>query len=161
MPSKRPPRTPASKTDLSRENNQEEAEREDTLTKLMEMIRPLVEFHAASEDADPSDIRIYWDVRIVKGKDIALAKSNGSASLPAALEEKEAPLISEVIEREVAAKIGRPLAARMQALVEASLEIARGENPAMLEDKEEFLDAADVAARIESAQQGEYEQSES
>lgn len=74
-------------------------------------MRTLTEFHAALEDAKQDDLRIYWDVRLVRGKDTPFASVTGTSTLPGALTAKMKSNSPTMIQQEVMDKIALPLTA--------------------------------------------------
>ncbi|MEX2580598.1 MAG: hypothetical protein WD342_16190 [Verrucomicrobiales bacterium] len=74
-----------------------------------EQIQPLIDFHKAMESAKEDDIRMFWDVKIVRGEDTPFASVQGSSSMPDALARKMAPLTPGNIQKEVSQKIVEPL----------------------------------------------------
>ncbi len=85
---------------------------------LLHILQPLIAFHKEVEDASSNDLRIYWDVRVVRGASETFMTSNGSSSLPDALGAKSLPTASSMIQQEVLDKIATPLVGKMQAFVE-------------------------------------------
>ena len=71
-------------------------------------LQPLFDFHRAIESAKDDDLRMFWDVRIVQGKNTPFA-SIRSSSMPKALGQKMAPSAPSNIEKEVIQKIIEPL----------------------------------------------------
>lgn len=86
---------------------------------LMQMLQPLVEFHKAVSDADDNDLRMFWDVRVVRGSGEIFITSSGSSSFPDALGPKQIAGAALMIQQEVHDKIAAPLVGKMQAIVEA------------------------------------------
>jgi hypothetical protein len=89
------------------------------LSDLLRMLQPLVEFHKEVEDAGGDDLRIFWDVRVIRGASDICMTSSGSSSLPGALSVKLRPNAATAIQQEVVEKIAIPLVGKMQALVES------------------------------------------
>jgi hypothetical protein len=77
----------------------------------LEVFKPLIEFHKVVEDATDDDMRIYWDVRLVRGKDTPYLHVHGSSTLSSMLAPKLRPHAVGVIQSEVADKISAPLVA--------------------------------------------------
>jgi len=76
---------------------------------------PVEAFHKAAAAASVDDVRIYWDVRIVRGKDRHFASSEGVSTLPGALSSKMKANGPAMIQQEVVDKIALPLMAAFQA----------------------------------------------
>ena len=72
-------------------------------------LQPLVDFHKAMESSREDDLRMFWDVKVVQGKDTPFASVQGSSSMPKALAPKMAPRAPGNIEKEVFEKIIAPL----------------------------------------------------
>jgi hypothetical protein len=102
------------------------------LEELSRSITPVIEFHKAVEDATQDDLRLYWDVRVVRGADTPFAHLTGSTPLPRILASKMRPLAPSILETEITNKILRPLCAMVQTEVErVTFEelAAEGRNP--------------------------------
>lgn len=91
----------------------------DPLQQLLAMITPLLEFHKVAESAEDADIRLFWDVRLLKGKAEPLVSVKGSSSLPGALRGAQQAKAPTLVYQEIVEKIATPLLARMQDLVNA------------------------------------------
>ena len=87
---------------------------------LLEAFGPLLEFHRAVVDAGDNDLRMYWDVRILRGSGETFITSSGSSSLPDALGPKQRSKAAITIQQEVHDKIAVPLVGKMQAAVEVT-----------------------------------------
>ena len=72
-------------------------------------LQPIIDFHKAMESAEEDDIRMHWDIKIVRGKDTPFASVQGSTSMPRMLARKMVPLAPGNIEKEVHQKITSPL----------------------------------------------------
>lgn len=113
------PQTKKSKTSSTASQNT--AVTPDTLSrveKALDMMTPLLDFHQSAEDASVDDIRVYWDVRAIRGADTYFAGSSGVSTLPGALGTKLNVNAPGMIQQEVVDKIGQPLVAAFQAEVE-------------------------------------------
>ena len=77
----------------------------------LEVLKPLIDFHKAVDDATDNDFRIYWDVRLVRGKDTPYVHVRGSSTLSSMFSPKLRPHAVGVIQSEVADKISAPLVA--------------------------------------------------
>ena len=85
---------------------------------LAEMLAPLVEFHKTSEEASDGDLRLYWDVRIVRGKDTPFMSTSGSSSLPGILATNAAlNTAGIVIHQEIEDKVAKPLHGKIQQMI--------------------------------------------
>jgi hypothetical protein len=69
------------------------------------------DFHKALEGAKQDDLRMYWDVRIVRGEDTPFASVHGVSTLPGLLSGKMKGHAPSMIQQEVADKIAQPLTA--------------------------------------------------
>lgn len=92
------------------------------LQQLLDQFRPVVEFHQADETAGHDDIRIHWDVRLLRGRGTPFARNTGTSTLPGALADKSLILAPSLIEEEIASKIARPLSGRFQEEIERQLD---------------------------------------
>ena len=84
--------------------------------------KPIEEFHRAVQSATASDLRLYWDVRIVRGVDTPFARSQGTSTLPGLLSPKMKGHAPSMIQQEVMDKIAQPLTSTM--MEEAELQNA-------------------------------------
>ena len=82
--------------------------------KVKDLLGPLLDFHRSVEEASSDDLRLYWDVRLVRGKETPFYQSKGSSSLPRALACNMVAEGSRRIEAEVTEKIVKPLVSVMQ-----------------------------------------------
>lgn len=80
----------------------------------LNLLKPLTDFHRAVEDATQNDLRMLWDVRIVRGENSPYCHVHGSSSLPALLAENMLVEAPERIESEATTKIVHPLVSFMQ-----------------------------------------------
>jgi hypothetical protein len=78
---------------------------------VLSLIKPLTDFHKAVDDATDDDFRIYWDVRLVRGKDTPYVHVRGSSTLSSMFAPKLRPHAVGVIQSEVRDKISAPLVA--------------------------------------------------
>lgn len=84
----------------------------------MELLQPQIDFHKAVEEATMDDLRIYWDVRVVRGQDSAFAHVKGTSTLGALLAPNRKALAPSMIQEEIIEKISMPLTATLQTEVE-------------------------------------------
>jgi len=87
---------------------------------LLALLGPLLEFHKSAEEATDNDLRIFWDIRIVSGKDTQFLHNTGSSSMPSLLEPSMRQEATARLEQVVNSMILRPLIAKMQSAVEAA-----------------------------------------
>lgn len=73
--------------------------------------RPLTRFHESVAAANGTDIRMYWDVRLVRGEDEAFTQVTGTSSMPGMLSDKLRGHATAQIQQEVLDKITGPLVA--------------------------------------------------
>jgi hypothetical protein len=112
--------TPSTSEDMPQENaTQQEAAPApplgDALLKhLSSILEPLLEFHKAVEHASENDLRLYWDIRLVQGKDTPFTSMSGHSSFPGVLVGSALGQIPASMSREIVEKIAVPLAARLQ-----------------------------------------------
>jgi hypothetical protein len=81
---------------------------------LAELFAPLLEFHRKAPGKSLDDVRLHWDVRMVRGESEFFARSSGVADLPGLLGEKMKANSPAVIQQEVLDKIATPLMAACQ-----------------------------------------------
>lgn len=79
--------------------------------RLLDRERPLIDFHSGVVGVNDSDIRIYWDIRIVRGTDQPFTQVTGTSSMPGMLSDKMRPHAQAQIQQEVADKMAGPLIA--------------------------------------------------
>ena len=84
------------------------------LQDVLKQLEPLNEFHRASQNASKDDLRMYWDVRVVRGDDTPFCHVQGTTSLPLMLAYNMVATAPGKIQEEVTDKIMLPLVARMQ-----------------------------------------------
>lgn len=110
------------------------------LEELSQTITPMLEFHKAVENATADDLRMFWDVRVVRGADTPFAHLTGSTPMPRILSSNMRALGPSKIENEITNKILIPLMAMVQTEVEraASEGLSAEEGkPGCWPDKEE------------------------
>lgn len=90
----------------------------DALQQLFGALAPLLDFHKQVADAQIDDLRMYWDVRVIRGSAEPFITVTGSSSLTGALGPKQISLASAVLQQEVMDKIATPLVAKMQDIAE-------------------------------------------
>lgn len=133
---------------------------EDILKNLMAALAPIMDFHKTVDSASDNDLRMYWDIRMVQGKDTPFTSISGHSSFPGVLTGSALGQLPSMISREVVEKIAVPLSARLHDMTNAkalgtvmknvtSLENFRpvspqsrgGEEPLILEnERNEMLD---------------------
>jgi len=84
------------------------------LQHLSSILEPLIEFHKAVENSSENDLRLYWDIRLVQGKDTPFTSMSGHSSFPGVLVGSALGQIPASMSREIVEKIAVPLAARLQ-----------------------------------------------
>lgn len=97
---------------------------------LADEMRDIRDFHKTLEDASENDMRLYWEVRLIKGKDTAFAITKGTSSLPGLLGPKMRPNAPSMIQQEIVDKIAQPLTASFM----SDSEREELEKPYLLED---------------------------
>ena len=107
----------------------------DQMQQLLSLFAPLLEFHKTVESAADTDLRLFWDVRLIRGKDTPYLSTTGSTSLPGVLSGSARNTLPSYIYQEVEDKIATPMLARLQDLVGgAALEALVGPMRAQLGD---------------------------
>ena len=92
---------------------------EDFLKSLMAAMAPVVDFHKTVENASDDDLRVFWDVRLVQGKDTPFTTMSGHSSFPGILSGSSLGQLPAAMSREIVEKIAVPLAARLQDMTNA------------------------------------------
>jgi hypothetical protein len=95
------------------------ASNEDLLSKLLAAMGPVVDFHKTVEAASENDLRMYWDIRLVQGKDTPFTSMSGHSSFPGTLAGSSLGQLPAAMSREIVEKIAVPLAARLQDMTNA------------------------------------------
>lgn len=120
-PSSPGPRKPSPKKSPKKNSAKpevEEATAQQQTQNVLKHLQPLTDFHQAVEDASRNDVRIYWDVRLVRGEDTPFSHVHGTSSLPAMLAPNMRPNAPSKIQEEATEKILIPLVSAMQAEVQ-------------------------------------------
>ena len=92
----------------------DEATAQQQIEDVFKLLTPLADFHKAVEDASHNDLRLSWDVRLIRGENTPLCHVHGTSSLPAMLAPKMLALAPTQMQGEVMEKIASPLVAIMQ-----------------------------------------------
>lgn len=87
---------------------------EDLMKHLMAALGPVVDFHKTVETASENDLRVYWDIRLVQGKDTPFTSMTGHSSFPGILVGSALGQLPSAMSREIVEKIAVPLSARLQ-----------------------------------------------
>lgn len=143
----------------------------DSTAELLELLLALkpalgrmAEVYKAEEACDEEDIRIYWDVRLVKASGAPFMKTSGSSTLPGLLTANNIGSAAGCVYRETDEKISKHLSSKIQELVTHSLadQLARRAAqglPAPIDDHgvtdemEKQIARDEAAARFEDQQQ--------
>ena len=86
----------------------------EVLQQVASLFEPLIEFHQPDEGMTMDDVKVYWDVRAIRGKDTAFAHIKGTSTLNMMLAPCmmiEAPCRAE---QEITDKITKPMAGVFQ-----------------------------------------------
>lgn len=84
------------------------------LQQVTDYIRPMVEFFRPHEGMTMEDVRILWNVTIIRGANTHFASTNGSSTLNGMFAERCLPVAPEAAVMEITDKILLPLAAAVQ-----------------------------------------------
>lgn len=84
------------------------------LATLTPLIAPLLEFHKQVEGTLAEDVRLFWDVRLLKGEGSMLMQTSGTTTLPGLLNGSAIRDAPGNIYREIEEKIAKPLSQRLQ-----------------------------------------------
>lgn len=90
---------------------------QETNQRMLEREKPLIEFHQAVNTNKDGDLRLFWDVRLVRGVNTPFTQTTGTSALPGILSKKLLPQATVQIEHEVVEKIGGPLVAALMELI--------------------------------------------
>jgi hypothetical protein len=90
-------------------DSQNKTVREDTLQEISDMLQPLIDFQDSSVSSRENDLTLYWDIKVVQGKDTLFASTKGSSAMPLALAPKMVMLVPSNIQSEISQKITTPL----------------------------------------------------
>jgi len=82
---------------------------------MTELLSGVLAFHKAPEVSKDEDLRLYWDVRLVRGKEEPWAHISGTATLPGAT---TLPMLPASLQDEIEKKIINPLVAQAQLYVQ-------------------------------------------
>lgn len=84
------------------------------LEELFRKLDPWVKFNENLVEAEPDDGVLYWDAKLLRGKDTIFAYSTGSSTLPGIFAQHGLAKAPRQIEQEILDKIILPLAGKMQ-----------------------------------------------
>lgn len=87
------------------------------LAPMQQLLAPLVDFHKELDEAGEDDLRLYWDVRVVRGSGRPFLNTSGTSTLAGALSGSAVRMLTAILQDEVAEKISRPLVAKAQDLI--------------------------------------------
>ena len=87
---------------------------EDLLKNLLAAMGPVVDFHKTVVNASENDLRLFWDIRLVQGKETPFTSMSGHSSFPGVLVGSALGQLPSVMSREIVEKIAVPMAARLQ-----------------------------------------------
>lgn len=81
------------------------------------LLGSLIEFHKVDEGMTMDDVKIFWDVRAIRGKDTAFAHNKGTSTLNMILAPSMMIEAMPKVEQEIREKIIRPMVGAFQAEV--------------------------------------------
>lgn len=81
----------------------------ETLQQVLTVLTPLIKFHEAAEELTMDDVRVYWDVRAIRGSNTAFAHLKGSSTLHKLLAPEMLSNTTERVEQEITDKIVIPM----------------------------------------------------
>jgi len=90
----------------------------DELQRAIDMFRPLAAFHQGIDDADDGDVRLFWDVTVIRGKDTTIAHLTGSSTFHRMFAYNMSALAPGRLQEELHSKLVMPLTSAVQELVE-------------------------------------------
>lgn len=106
------------------------------MQELATLLADVMAFHRAPETAAEDDLRLYWDVRLVRGKDEPWAHVTGSSTLPGATDPERLAMLTTLLTDEIDRKIGMPLASRAQKCAQARQDTLMESDVNFLNDSE-------------------------
>ena len=77
--------------------------------RMLEREKPLIDFHEAIEGTTENDMRIWWDVRVIRGRNTPFTQSTGTSYLPGLLSDKLRQHAIATIQQEINDKIAAPI----------------------------------------------------
>ena len=77
--------------------------------RMLEREKPLIDFHEAVEGTTENDMRIWWDVRVIRGRNTPFTQSTGTSYLPGLLSDKLKQHAIANIQQEINDKIAAPI----------------------------------------------------
>lgn len=128
-----------------KDNNEHNTAAEVALATAMALLKPMSDFHLEVEEAAQNDMRMFFDVRIVRGKDTPFCHVQGTSSLPMMLAQNMCIAATTKIQQEITDKIMEPLVAALQTEVEnlSNADLALQGNYNQLTSYEDDLPTAD------------------
>lgn len=81
---------------------------------LVALLQPLVDFHKASSEFNQDDLKLFWDVRLIRGNGEHYLSTTGTSTLSGALSGSSARLLTATLQDELTEKIARPLVSKAQ-----------------------------------------------
>lgn len=84
---------------------------------MQQLLQPLIDFHTESADAADDDLKMFWDVRLVRGSGRPFLNTSGVTTITAALSGSAARMLTSVLQDEVFEKIARPLVSKAQDMI--------------------------------------------
>lgn len=148
---------PASKTSSTQDNQPafDPAIAMDILSRMSEELaerreemKSILDFHQSLKGAKNDDLRMYWDVRIVRGEDTPFHSVQGVSSLPGILSRKMLAHAPSMIQQEVSDNIGQPLTAVFMEESETQNYITTQITEISEESSVEVLSGGDAVERI-------------
>jgi len=104
------------------------------------MLAPLLGFHKAVEGATSNDLRLYWDVRLVRGEDTPFSHVKGTSSMPGMLEDGRLSEAPGLIQSEIMEKIGKTITSKLQKLSEDNASPKLDTLSIGMQDEEDYIE---------------------
>ena len=130
---------------------------DDPLAALREIFQPMLDFHKPVDGAEDEDVRIFWDVRCIRGTSETLAHLTGSSTMSGILSDKMMPEASALIIREIDVKIAQPLAGKFQNMAEEAAEENSLPKLTLKDADSEGPEAMEIARQLQAASQDDDE----
>lgn len=92
------------------------------LSQVMDLLKPVIQFHQSTEATDKEDVHLFWDVRAVKGGGDVIARLVGSSTMSGLLGVKMLADAATLVVQEVDTKISQPLVAKFQHIADTASE---------------------------------------
>ena len=108
----------ANKSSKTKDANNEASESMEMLKQAIGFLKPLSDFHKVDEAMTQNDVRMYWDIRVVRGQDQHFAHLQGTSTFNNLFAYNMRMGATSMIEHEINEKVTMPLVAKLQEEIE-------------------------------------------